>query len=639
MSAKPIKLLYWFRTDLRLHDSPALMKALELGPVEFYPVWCWDPYYVYNTPVGPNRWQFLLDSMNDLSKSISRINGRSKLFVIRGEPSITLPYIWRQWGITHLAFEEDDDKRHSQPRDQSIIKAAKDAGVEILTSSGHTLYPQEQVMAAAKGNLPASYRGFLSAIEKLGPPSPAHDAPGSLPNPGSTNLDDPLPPEFLEKWKKAWTDRLATEKDVNKKNRVAEDKAYQSPHPLSGPTGQFEIPTMEELGIQPATSHHRGGETVALQKLEEYLKDKEKVLKFEKPKTSPAEFNPASTTTLSAHFKFGTLSSRLFYARLKQLEKENPKIKASSPPESLIGQLLWRDFFHLQQSQIENYHQIEGNRVCRYFDWRLKDRIRRKDVEADGPEDNQDPEAEKNLRAWIDGMTGFPWIDAIMRQLKTEGWIHHLARHSVACFLTRGHLYISWERGAEVFDDLLIDWDPSLNSGNWMWLSASAYFQQYFRVYSPIQFGKKFDPNGNFIRHFCPELKDFPKQFIYQPWEAPTAVQKKANCVVGKDYPAPIVNEKEARESCLKKMKEGYEKNRYGADPQNTTTTSSSSPAKPKTSPSKTNKRANASQETSKSKGAAKKPAGSGSKRKPDKDIRKSPDGSKQLKLDFKSSE
>jgi hypothetical protein len=106
--------------------------------------------------------------------------------------------------------------------------------------------------------------------------------------------------------------------------------------------------------------------------------------------------------------------------------------------------------------------------------------------------------------------------------------------------------------------------------------------------------------------------------------------------VIGKDYPDPIVNEKEARESSLKKMKEGYEKNRYGADPQDNS--SSSSPSKPKTSPSK--KQSNASQETLNSKGAAKKPAGTGSKRKPDKDIRKSPDGSnKQLKLDFKPSE
>ncbi|PLW06024.1 hypothetical protein PCASD_24164 [Puccinia coronata f. sp. avenae] len=517
MSTKPIKLLYWFRTDLRLHDSPALLKALDLGPAEFYPVWCWDPYYVYNTPVGPNRWQFLLDSMNDLSKSISRINDHSKLFVIRGEPSITLPYVWRRWGITHLAFEEDDDNLHSRPRDESVIKAAKDAGVQVITTSGHTLYPQEEVMAAAKGNLPASYRGFLSAIEKIGPPLPARDPPGSLPNPGPTTLDDPLPSEFLEQWKKAWTDRLQPkEKDVNARNRVADDQAYRSPHPLSGPTGNFEIPTMEELGIRPATSHHRGGESVALQKLEDYLKDKQKVLKFEKPKTSPAEFDPASTTTLSAHLKFGTLSPRLFYERLKKIEHENPKQKATTPPESLIGQLLWRDFFHLQQSEIKNYHQMDGNRICRSLDWRLKDKI---DHHLENAHQNQeDSEAEENLKAWTNGMTGFPWIDAIMRQLKTEGWIHHLARHSVACFLTRGHLYISWERGAEVFDDLLIDWDPSLNSGNWMWLSASAYFHQYFRVYSPVQFGKKFDPNGNFIRHFCPELKDFPKQFIYQPW-------------------------------------------------------------------------------------------------------------------------
>ncbi|WAQ93053.1 hypothetical protein PtA15_18A109 [Puccinia triticina] len=635
MGTKPIKLLYWFRTDLRLHDSPALLKALELNPVEFYPVWCWDPYYVYNTPVGPNRWQFLLDSMNDLSRSISRRNERSKLFVIRGEPSITLPYVWRRWGITHIAFEEDDDNRHSRPRDQSIIKAAKDAGLEVLTAPSHTLYPQEKVMATAKGKLPASYRGFLSTIEKLGPPEPALDAPDGLPNPGPITLDDPLPPEFLDRWKKAWTDRQSTEKDVNKKNRIAEDKAYRSPHPLSGPNGNFDIPTMEELGIQPATSHHRGGETVALQKLEEYLNDKEKVLKFEKPQTSPAEYNPASTTTLSAHLKFGTLSSRLFYARLKQVEQDNPKIKASTPPESLIGQLLWRDFFHLQQSQIENYHQINGNRICRYFDWRLKDKIR-KDTQEDGQEDDQGPEAEKNLKAWIDGMTGFPWIDAIMRQLKTEGWIHHLARHSVACFLTRGHLYISWERGAEVFDDLLIDWDPSLNSGNWMWLSASAYFHQYFRVYSPIQFGKKFDPNGNFIRHFCPELKDFPKQYIYQPWEAPIAVQKKSNCMIGEDYPHPIVDEKQAREDCLKKMKEGYEKNRYGTDPQ---TSSTSSPSKSTTSPKITNSRSGASQATAGTNVSAKKPEGSGSKRKPTHNLGKSAGRSKQLKLEFKPSE
>ncbi|KNZ51409.1 hypothetical protein VP01_396g3 [Puccinia sorghi] len=264
MSTNPIKVLYWFRTDLRLHDSPALLKALELGPAEFYPVWCWDPYYVYNTPVGPNRWQFLLDSMKDLSNSISRINEQSKLFVIRGEPSITLPYVWRRWGITHLAFEEDDDERHSRPRDASIIKAAKDAGVQVLTSPGHTLYPQVQVMAAAKGKLPASYRGFVNILDKFGPPDPARDPPKSLPDPGPATLDDPLPPEFLEQWKNAWMDRQQpSAKDVNANNRIAQDLAYRSPYPLSGPTGNFEIPTFDELGIHPANTHHRGAQNFA----------------------------------------------------------------------------------------------------------------------------------------------------------------------------------------------------------------------------------------------------------------------------------------------------------------------------------------------------------------------------------------
>jgi cryptochrome len=102
-----------------------------------------------------------------------------------------------------------------------------------------------------------------------------------------------------------------------------------------------------------------------------------------------------------------------------------------------------------------------------------------------------------------------------MIQLKQEGWIHHLARHAVACFLTRGDLYISWERGKEVFEYLLLDADWSLNAANWMWLSSSSFFYQYFRVYSPISFGKKTDPNGDYIKKYIPKLSKFPSKYIY----------------------------------------------------------------------------------------------------------------------------
>ena len=105
------------------------------------------------------------------------------------------------------------------------------------------------------------------------------------------------------------------------------------------------------------------------------------------------------------------------------------------------------------------------------------------------------------------GHTGFPWIDAIMTQLREEGWIHHLARHAVACFLTRGDLWISWEEGMKVFEELLLDADWSVNAGTWMWLSCSSFFQQFFHCYCPVKFGRKADPNGDYIRKYIPALK------------------------------------------------------------------------------------------------------------------------------------
>ncbi|PSC67190.1 cryptochrome-1-like [Micractinium conductrix] len=112
-----------------------------------------------------------------------------------------------------------------------------------------------------------------------------------------------------------------------------------------------------------------------------------------------------------------------------------------------------------------------------------------------------------------------------MCQLWQQGWMHHLAGHSVACFLTRGDLWCSWEAGQAVFDKYLIDADWSLNAANWQWLSASAFFSH---------FGKQYDKNGDYIRHFMPVLKDIPAKYIYEPWTAPLSVQQAAGCIIEK---------------------------------------------------------------------------------------------------------
>ena len=142
--------------------------------------------------------------------------------------------------------------------------------------------------------------------------------------------------------------------------------------------------------------------------------------------------------------------------------------------------------------------------------------------------------------------------------------MHHLARHAVACFLTRGDLWQSWEKGRDVFDELLLDADWSLNNANWLWLSASAFYHQYFRVYSPISFPKKTDPTGEFVKRYVPQLKNYPAKYIYEPWKAPLSVQKQAGCIIGKDYPNPIVDHQKASKQNIAKMKQAYENKNYG---------------------------------------------------------------------------
>lgn len=162
-----------------------------------------------------------------------------------------------------------------------------------------------------------------------------------------------------------------------------------------------------------------------------------------------------------------------------------------------------------------------------------------------------------------------------MRQLRQEGWIHHLGRHAVACFLTRGGCYISWERGAEVFEELLLDHETACNVGNWQWLSCTAFYHMYYRMYSPIAFGKKWDPEGKFVRRYVPELKGLDKRFIYEPWKASKGELSKAGVKIEGDgmdgkregfYPKPMFDFGERRTVCLGAMKKAYEVGLYGDD-------------------------------------------------------------------------
>ncbi|XP_031265156.1 (6-4)DNA photolyase [Pistacia vera] len=490
--------LVWFRKGLRIHDNPALEYASK-GSKSVYPVFVIDPHYMEPDPnafspgsalAGLNRIRFLLESLVDLDLSLKKLG--SRLLILKGEPSEVVIRCLKEWDIKKLCFEYDTEPYY-QALDKKVKDYASTAGIEVFSPVSHTLFNPVDIIQKNGGRPALSYQSFLKLA---GQPSWAS-------SPLSISISS-LPP-------------IA---DV-------------------GSCEITEVPTVEELGYrdyeQDELTPFRGGESEALKRLRESISNKEWVANFEKPKGDPSAYAKPATTVLSPYLKFGCLSSRYFYQCLINVYK-NVK-KHTSPPVSLVGQLLWRDFFYTVAFATPNFDRMKGNRICKQIPWNNDDEL---------------------LAAWREARTGYPWIDAIMVQLRKWGWMHHLARHCVACFLTRGDLFVHWEKGRDVFERLLIDSDWAINNGNWMWLSCSSFFYQYNRIYSPVSFGKKYDPNGNYIRHFLPVLKDMPKQYIYEPWTAPLSVQTQAKCIIGRDYPKPVVSHDSASKECKRKLGEAY---------------------------------------------------------------------------------
>lgn len=155
------------------------------------------------------------------------------------------------------------------------------------------------------------------------------------------------------------------------------------------------------------------------------------------------------------------------------------------------------------------------------------------------------------LKAWQRGRTGYPIVDAGMRQLWETGWMHNRVRMIVASLLVK-HLLHSWEDGAAWFWDTLVDADLASNTLGWQWAGGcGADAAPYFRIFNPMTQSEKFDADGNYIKRYVPELKDVPEKYIHTPWEMPPEVQEAASCIIGKDYPEPIIEHKAGRERAL----------------------------------------------------------------------------------------
>ena len=234
-----------------------------------------------------------------------------------------------------------------------------------------------------------------------------------------------------------------------------------------------------------------------------------------------------NVSQLSPHIHFGEVSpNQVWYgAQLKEGE-----IAIGKDLGHFLSELGWREFsynllYHFPTLPKENLQKKFDN-----FPWK----------------DNSD-----YLDRWKKGLTGFPIVDAGMRELWQTGYMHNRVRMIVGSFLVK-NLLLHWHHGEEWFWDCLIDADLASNSASWQWVAGSgADAAPYFRIFNPVSQGIRFDPEGDYTKKYVPELKDLPDKFLYCPWEAPEDILAQANVVLGENYPKPVVDLKESREKAL----------------------------------------------------------------------------------------
>ena len=508
--------ILWFRKCLRVHDNEALTWACNSEEVDsILPIFIIDDEQQDSGKgnIGFNRVRFLSESLKNLDENLRGTLGTS-LTILSGKISDALHSIREGLpGEDVCLVYEYCSEPGSRETDMLLENWSSSESSNFRTKvfpAMHTLLDIEEVVKSPGYRNPKSIKDMEGIFRD-------HFSRNEL---GFYEVGGPLPVPSKKK-------PLATLADRGNVIEISEfDRMIRDRFPDKG------------------DQHHYfpGGETEALDRLKKKVSDRPQyVNKFRKPKTisTNSEDDPRepSTTGLSPYLSTGCLSVRMLW---KECEKSYLSDEHTEPPESLHGQMMFREMFYLLSRSVKNWDSDIDNENCKEIGW-------------------DDFDLQKMV-AWETGNTGYPYIDAMMRQLEETGWIHHLGRHAVSCFLTRGQLWQNWTYGRDVFERKLVDSDWALNNGNWLWLAGVAPFSMpYYRIYNPCPDSKSSlnaeTTNADFIRYWVPELKSFPSKYIFEPHLAPISIQKSLNCIIGVDYPLPIVDRKESRKENLIRFK------------------------------------------------------------------------------------
>jgi deoxyribodipyrimidine photo-lyase len=290
--------------------------------------------------------------------------------------------------------------------------------------------------------------------------------------------------------------------------------------PAAGTT-DVRLPTLETLGFRATNLRELAiptGMSGARTLLADFM---ERIDRYRDTRDFPAVKGPSY---LSVHLRFGTVSVR----ELARCALE----RGGEGAATWLSELVWRDFYF----QILAHHpHVVGYAYRREYDALAFD---------------NDPD---KLAAWCDGRTGYPIVDAAMRQLNQTGYMHNRLRMITASFLVKD-LHCDWRLGEQYFADQLNDFDLAANNGGWQWAASTGCdAQPYFRIFNPVTQSQRFDAEGRFIRRYVPELERVPDRVVHAPWTMGALDQQASGCVIGRDYPAPVVDHDWARKVTLER--------------------------------------------------------------------------------------
>jgi len=485
MNQKPYA-IHWFRRDLRLQHNTILNEKIKAYGGRVLGFFCFDPVFLGRPDFSVNRFSFFLNTLADLKKSMQAAGG--DLLVLDEGPEKSFTRL-----LTHC-------KKHSIPlpaavswnrdyepfaraRDERITSLLKNEfGISCFTSRDHLIIEPHEIEVGSTKSFYKVYTPFKNKWQEclISPDM-------RLRIPTSDINESTSPCRLNMQWK----------------------DLFSKSEPFTDQLERYQKDTLKKVSVPiPAA-----GVQAAQNSLQEFLENG--IDAYDVGRDFP---DRPGTSKLSIYLKNGSLTTAQILGHLVQkaggFKQLLTKSKNPTPTQKYLSELIWREFYyHIL------YHRPEVEKTA--FNPKYKD------IEWENNEEH--------FQAWCDGLTGFPMVDAGMRQLKETGWMHNRVRMIVASFLTKD-LLIDWRWGEQYFMKTLLDGDLAPNNGGWQWAASTGCDPQpYFRIFNPTLQGKRFDPEGNYIRKYLPELKDVEDRYIHEPWLS----SKK------RTYPAPIVDHRQ----------------------------------------------------------------------------------------------